>query len=270
MSKPEAHTIARPAADALAQHVAVGWGGVAWRRMCHQFVLKNLGVALFMTAFFVAYFHVLRHPVHAVSLMPLTALDDWIAFEPWALPVYASLWVYVAVPPIMQANVFDEARYGVWIGALCVTGLLIFYFWPSAVPRFDSSQFAGFAVLQGLDTAGNACPSLHVATAAFSAYWIDRLLRDLQAGRLMRTLNWAWLLLIAWSTLATKQHVVWDVLAGFLMGAIFAALSVRFALRRGLLSGLWSKAHRPMIVSSHQGVESLPGTTSMSTREMDA
>ena len=91
----------------------------------------------------------------------------------------------------------------------------------------DTTLYPAFAVIQGLDAPGNACPSLHVATAAFSAIWLDRLLRELGAEVATRACNGLWLLAIAWSTLATKQHVALDVLAGLLLGLAFALPSLR-------------------------------------------
>jgi hypothetical protein len=51
-----------------------------------------------------------------------------------------------------------------------------------------------------------------VATAVFSAFWIDLLLRDMRAPRAWRWVSLVWVLLIVWSTLATKQHVALDAL----------------------------------------------------------
>ena len=217
-----------------ATDIKVSWWLVAWRQMCHRFVVKSFGVSVFMTVFFAAYFHLLRHPISTPLLMPLTPLDTALVFRPWALVLYVSLWVYVAIAPIMQASLRGLVCYGLWIGALCLTGLAMFYFWPTAVPAFDSSAYPEFAVLQGLDSAGNACPSLHVATAAFSAYWNRQLLRELGAGRSWQWVNAAWFVLIAWSTMAVKQHVVLDVLAGLALAAAFVAMS-RFDMgRRGI------------------------------------
>ena len=115
------------------------------------------------------------------------------------------------------------------MGALCASGLAAFYFWPSAVPRLvlDLAEHPAFAVLQGVDAAGNACPSLHVAAAVFSAFWIDHLLRRFEAGRIARGLSLVWLALIVYSTLAIKQHVVLDVLAGAALALLFALPSLQ-------------------------------------------
>ncbi len=208
-----------------------------WQQLLHQrlrsrWLLKFLGVCGFMWLFFVGYFHTLRAPVHAVQVMPLTWLDHAVPFQPYALGAYVSLWVYVALPAALMLNLRALVVYGLWVGSLSLTGLLCFYLWPTSVPPHNSlvdiASHPGFALLQGVDAAGNACPSLHVATAVFSALWLQRLLQVMQAPVALRVGNWVWVLLIVYSTLAIKQHVAWDVLAGTLLGAAFAMASLRW------------------------------------------
>ena len=106
------------------------------------------------------------------------------------------------------------------------------YAFPTTVPQpqlpLDMALLPGFALLQGVDAAGNACPSLHVATALFSAFWIDRLLRHIGTPGLLRALNALWLLLIVYSTLAIKQHVALDVAGGTLLALLFVWPSMRW------------------------------------------
>jgi membrane-associated phospholipid phosphatase len=204
-----------------------------WRasleRLKRHLLLKVAGTTAFIAVFFVGYFHVLRHPAYEVTLMPQIFLDRLIGFQPAALLPYASLWLYVGIAPALLYSFRALLAYGAWIGALCLAGLACFHFWPTAIPAnlVDTAQYPGFALIRGLDAPGNACPSLHVATAVFSAVWLDRLLRELDAGWPMRAINWGWFALIAWSTMAVKQHVALDVLAGSLLGLAFALPSLR-------------------------------------------
>ena len=98
-------------------------------------------------------------------------------------------------------------------------------------PAIDVGAHPAFALLQGVDAAGNACPSLHVATAAFTAVWVDRRLACIGTPAWLRWTNVVWFVAIVWSTLAIKQHVVLDVAAGLLLGAAFAGVSLRFSPR---------------------------------------
>ncbi len=194
--------------------------------------LKTLGISAFMWVFFIGYFHLLRNPTRPVFEMPLTALDLAISHQPSALAAYVSLWLYVGIAPGLMLRLRDLIVFGLWAAALCATGLLVFFIAPTAVPppaiTADLSQHAGFALLQGVDAAGNACPSLHVATALFSAVWITRLLRHMGAPVGLMVVNWVWLLAIVYSTLAIKQHVVLDAVAGAALGGVFAWASLRW------------------------------------------
>lgn len=192
-----------------------------------HFWLKSLGTMGFTLVFFSAYIYLLKYPASQVVVMPLTVVDQWVGFDPMALPIYLSLWVYVSLPPLLMPTRRALVQYGAWIGALCAAALAIFYVWPSAVPpaSIDWAEYPGMAFLKGVDAAGNACPSLHVATAVFSAFWLHWLLPGVGLGRHTRLLSACWCGAIAYSTMATKQHVAVDVLAGAALGIAVAWLS---------------------------------------------
>jgi len=204
------------------------WHQVLARRAREMMLLKAFGTTLFMVLFFIAYLHLLHDPVFAVTIMPLTPVDHWIGFEPGALFAYVTLWVYVSLPPALMPDRRTLVGYGVAVGALCVVGLLAFLFWPTAVPtpRVDWGSYPGFSMLKGVDGTGNACPSLHVATAVFSAIWLQRLLRDIRSPQALLLFNAFWCAAIVYSTMATKQHVFIDVLAGTALGVVAALLSL--------------------------------------------
>ena len=206
------------------------WTAEIALRIRRHLLLKLVGTTAFIWVFFIGYFHLLRHPTQPPAVMPLTALDALIPFQPQTLAAYLSLWFYVGIAPGLQLTFAELLVYGLWIGALCLTGLGLFHFWPSAVPPMlpDVSGIPGFEMLRGVDAAGNACPSMHVAVAIFSAIWLEHLLRQAGTPLALRVVNAAWFLAIAWSTLAIKQHVVLDVVAGALLGIAFALPSLRW------------------------------------------
>jgi membrane-associated phospholipid phosphatase len=209
------------------------WLRQAGERVGTLWYIKSVGTMCWVAAFFVGYFWVLRNPVAEVTIMPLTALDRFIAFRPEAVVLYVSLWVYVSLPPALVKNFRELFSYGLATLALSVIGLAIFLAWPTAVPSFgiDFAHHPWLSVLKGVDLTGNACPSLHVAFSVFTGIWMDRLLRELRSSRGVLAVNWLWCLGIVYSTLATRQHVVLDVIAGAALGAIVAVLHLR-ALRR--------------------------------------
>ena len=219
---------------------AAPWTTELVYRMRRHFTLKLLGTTAITTLFFVAYFQLLRHPVFPVTPMPLTAVDRLIPFRPEALFPYLSLWLYIGVGPGMQRNFAELSVYGLWMVAMCLAGLGFFYFWPTAVPPmgFDASGFPGFQLLQGVDAAGNACPSMHVAAAMFTVIRIEHVLRGIGAPRWLRAFNLLWFAAIAWSTLATRQHVALDAVGGALLGIAFALPSLRW--RPGIQRISWN------------------------------
>jgi membrane-associated phospholipid phosphatase len=145
--------------------------------------------------------------------------------------IYLTLWVYVGIAPGLMLRWRELFVYCLWINAMLLAGLACFYFWPTEVPTrlMDVSGHAGFAMLKGVDAAGNACPSMHVAAAIFSACWIGRLLRTAGAPPWLLAVNAAWFVAIAYSTLAIKQHVVLDAAAGALLGLAFALPALRLS-----------------------------------------
>ena len=203
-----------------------GWRAEVLSRVRRHFWLKTIGISAFMSLFFFAYFQVLRHPAGPVFVMPLTALDRTIDLQPSWLAVYLTLWVYVGIPPGLLLRLRTLVVYGGWIGALCLCALVIFYLWPTAVAppeiTVDLARHPAFALLQGVDAAGNACPSLHVATAVFTAVWLHRALPRLAAPGALVVANWLWCAGIVYSTVAIGQHVVLDVVGGIALALAFA------------------------------------------------
>ena len=191
--------------------------------------MKAIGTMAFMVLFFFGYFTVLRNPLNDAVTMPLTVVDRWVGFTPGAFPAYVSLWIYVSLPPAFLTSAAGLLRFAIWIAALCLFCLGIFWLFPTQVPAFpiDFAEVPNMAILKGVDASGNACPSLHVATAVFAAFWLGRIWRAISAPPLLRWATGGHCLVIVWSTMAIRQHVFLDVLAGLLAGSVFAWLSLR-------------------------------------------
>lgn len=209
--------------------MAADWKREIARRVCVLWWLKALGTTAFMGVFFGAYFFILRHPIGAPYVMPEVSVDRWISFTPAAYPVYVSLWVYVSLPPALLGNLRALLHYGAWMASLCVVCLAVFWLFPTQTPRWDIDWklYPALSAIKDVDAAGNAFPSLHVASAVFSALWLNRLLRVLEVPAGGRWLNMVLCVAIAWSTVATRQHVALDVFAGVCIGLVFAFASVR-------------------------------------------
>jgi membrane-associated phospholipid phosphatase len=207
------------------------WNGEFGSRLHTLWPVKMIGTIVGMTAFFVVYFRLLNHPHYPMTIVPRTAIDRLIAFRPEALPLYLSLWIYVPLAPAVLKNRREVICYPVAAFVLSAIGFGVFLFWPTAVPasEIDWSQHPSFSFLKAVDASGNAFPSMHVAFAVFTAIWLARSLREMGAGGPIRALNYLWCLGIAYSTLATRQHVALDVLAGAVLGAIVGVLGINVA-----------------------------------------
>ena len=205
------------------------WRSQLWPRLTCLWPLKAAGTALFIATFFQVYFYVQRNPSQAVWTMPTTWIDDWVGFSPLAFPVYASLWVYVSLPPALIGNLRGLLWHGAWAGLMCAVCLVVFWVFPTKVPdtSLDWANHPGMSLLKSMDTGGNACPSLHVASAVFAACWLRRLFLSMGAPRAWTVASDLTCAAITWSTLATLQHVALDAIAGAAVGALFAWLSLR-------------------------------------------
>ena len=201
------------------------WPGGLGPRLKAHWRFKLMAGAILFIAFFVGYFLLLDFHVFPVREMPVTALDRLIAFQPGALLLYLSLYLYIPLAPWLLDNKRDLYACCLALGGLGLVGLVIFLVWPTAIPRPDS---AAYRPLIAIDKPGNACPSLHAAFAVFSAICVDRLARHLGDHGLARALSWLWCLGILYATLATKQHVAVDLVAGTVLGAAWAGLYLRF------------------------------------------
>lgn len=210
------------------------WYRQAAAAVPRHFALKSIGIPVFIAVFFAAYFFVLKNPAYPVTVMPFTLLDRLIGFEPLAVPLYLSLWVYVSAAPAFLATRHELHAFALGMTAACLTGLAIFWFWPTTVPpaTIDWTLYPSVDFLKNIDASGNAFPSLHVATAVFSGVWLAHLLRLFGAPLWAQIFNATWCVLIAYSTVATRQHVAVDMWAGMALGAITAWMSLRHARRK--------------------------------------
>lgn len=170
--------------------------------------------------FFTGYALLQRSPVFPVTQMPVTTLDRLVGFHPEVTLLYLSLWLYIPISPWLADSRRELRAYSGALGAMCLVGLAIFLLWPTAVSRpvADSSQPLSFRLLVSVDGLCNACPSLHAAFAVFCAFCNRRTLQDLRGRRWLHVVNWCWCAGILYATLATKQHVVIDLVCGALFG----------------------------------------------------
>lgn len=214
---------------------------VAFRFKSHWW-LKAPGTTLATIAFMVVYFALLEHPQFPVTAVPWTPVDRLVAFRPWAIVPYVSLWVYVSLVPMFLLLRQELLPYLSTVCLLSVIGLTIFLFWPTTVvqPAIDWRLYSSVDFLKTVAPSGNACPSMHVAFSVLTALWLQRLLKRMAAPAILRWINVIWCLFILWSTMALKQHLVLDVVAGAALALVIVVPHLYFTAASA------AQAHQPL------------------------
>lgn len=218
-------------------------GTANWRqamkvRVGTLLLLKFLTTTGGIAVFFYAYFWVMRHPLSAVTVMPVTWLDGVVGFHPRSFLLYASLWVYIALGTALPKDLWELSLFGLGSLAMTVVGLASFLILPTRVPDFMIvwSMYPSLQFLKSVDVAGNACPSLHAAFCVFTAVALHMQLRAIGAPRWLQALNPAWGLGILYSTIATRQHVALDVVAGVVLGGAVSIAYLDALTRRSQIA----------------------------------
>lgn len=152
--------------------------------------------------------------------VPLTAIDSWIPLQAdgWAW-VYISYYfyliaVYLFVRELQNVNQFF---YSMSVSALIAA--VIFFLYPTSIDRTlypllqvnTSSEWILWFIRQ-IDHSLNCAPSMHVTMTVIAALTAFKESRRIGAVAIL------WAVLIAYSTMATKQHYFVDVASGVLFG----------------------------------------------------
>lgn len=194
------------------------------QRIAALWLVKMIGTTLGISGFFFLYFWVMHNPPSEPTVMPLTPLDHWVGVSDDAMLLYGSLWFYISLAPALakdKAELWACARDAAIMAAV---GLVVFWLFPTTVPVFpvDWAQYPALQFLKATDVGGNAFPSLHVAFAVLTAVLLGRQLRSVKAPAWTHAVNVLWSLGIVYSTLATRQHVLIDVLGGTLLAGVIS------------------------------------------------
>ena len=193
------------------------------RRIRFMWVTKMLLTAGGIASFLWLYFVVMTNPLGTPRAVYMTALDHWIPASELMLVPYGSLWVYLSLSLALIGTRAEVRAFVTAAGAMSMVGLIVFWTLPTFAPIAFSriSDYPWLAFLRRTDFLGNALPSLHVAFALLSGCLIRQQMRLMHVPSWWHAINIIWFLSICYSTLATRQHAILDVVGGLIFGRVF-------------------------------------------------
>ena len=163
---------------------------------------------------------------------PYTWLDHAMPLWPAWIFVYATLYVCAFVVPILVVRgrplIAQTLRGYLFV---ILVSYAIFWVYPTVAPRVDNPSANGIAeralqLFYDIDQPYGCFPSLHVAYSVVGAFACYRMHQTLGRGML------AWSVLIAVSTIYTKQHFAVDAVAGGVLGIAGCAVFLRTGASR--------------------------------------
>ena len=162
----------------------------------------------------VPYFLLGRLPIRTPDVMPMTAIDRAIEFNPAWTIVYVSLYLLMPLAAIFDTSRGRIMRYVIALAITSGIASVIFLIWPSAIARPPLTEAPLlYSIIRQIDSPLNACPSLHASFAVLAALAFE-------ARRLLRIAVWTWVMLILYATLSTRQHVLIDLVAGIALACV--------------------------------------------------
>jgi hypothetical protein len=195
-------------------------------RLQAEWRLKLLLFIAINAVFWTGYQWLSRHALFPLRTVPITWLDRAVPFQPalWSW-VYLSQFLFTGTLPLLLVTRADIRRYVISIAVMSITSFAVFLFFPTEGPR--SSAISDHAAMQWITRADgplNALPSLHAAFIVCMGLLAWRMF-----GLRVVTVVVIWGGAVFYSTLATKQHYVLDLLAGGTLGWLADSLAWRGA-----------------------------------------
>lgn len=214
--------------DARAPPVAAAPAVEAWPNRRRDLALAS---TVACTVHGLMYLLANHYPLGPVRRLPLSSIDLAVPFWPWTVFAYLSDYLLLFVAFQCCRSRASADRFLLTEFFVIAFATLTHWSYPVAFPRelFPLPEELAWApqramvLLRTFDAETSCLPSLHVAAAVLAPLLIRK--ED------PRAFPWllAWALLVALSTMTTKQHYLVDVLAGGAL-AIAAAL-IATALR---------------------------------------
>lgn len=168
--------------------------------------------------------------------MPATTVDHWVTVSSWWIWIYVSFYIYFIGVYLFSKGLFERQLLFYSYMTSATLSMFTFFVFPTSISREKylighygySESMLNF--IRSVDASINCLPSMHICLSTIATISVFRISRSLGYGALL------WLGLIAYSTMATKQHYFFDVVTGAALGG-FTWLSVFFFLKRAESDG---------------------------------
>jgi membrane-associated phospholipid phosphatase len=187
-----------------------------------EWKIKVVLGGLISLAFWAGYFWVGRTHFFPVTEMPDSMIDRWVPFEPDAMFFYLSQ--FFTMPLVLWLMSSRRQLMACCLGLALLIGVsfAVYFFWPTCISRPPSNigQHPLYDLIVSHDLSGNACPSLHAGFGMFIAGSAGDVFRSWPHRRWLIGSVWLWTGCVLISTLLVKQHVIFDLLPGGLLGLI--------------------------------------------------
>lgn len=185
---------------------------------------------------------------------PESAWDTAVPAMPWTVYIYLTLYFYFPIPAFLA----DRSDRGCREMAILGQGMLllfalscsVFMISPAEVtvrlqmeelmPMMGPALESIFSIIYDVDRAWNSWPSLHVSESLLVVLFVQRW-TEIRAEEFPRRKLWMCAFWIAWvllslSIITTKQHFIWDMVTGGLLGWALWKLYILPRLDRRLRS----------------------------------
>lgn len=184
--------------------------GAHWR-------LKLLLLFSLTAAFSTPYIYLAHHPLFRPHDLPMTWLDHAAGFNPQWVWIYQSVYLLTVSLPWFAQTRQQLQKYLIGFSLLTAASFVVFVFFPVRSPRGLVEHPSGmYAVLMMYDGPYNTMPSLHVGFLFYTLCFARRVRSPLSQFVWITLVVWG--VLIAWSTLAIKEHYALDLVVGIAFG----------------------------------------------------
>ena len=187
-------------------------------RLRSQLALKLFLLVVLNLVVYTPYIYLQHRQFFPVTTLAPTVLDRLIPFWPGTVWLYLSISLLMPIGPFLMKDRDRLFRYAAGIIVIATIASVIFFLWPTAIPRPAVHNSTAYQWLVAIDQPYHAIPSLHAAFAVYSALCGLMVIREWDARKLWPMALWSWAALILLATLTTKQHMVVDLIAGSALG----------------------------------------------------